>query len=172
MAPLDTSVKSVPITFITGLTLLIPASIGLFVSGVPTVLCPFPTLTFLPALLLSSWGLQGTAVIVPVLLFFVWNPGLFRGEIGIPVRSYVLMAVLTVLSLVDFVASWKLGLRYQGAPYTYTVCAVNIMWVCLLGVLLAVGWKTKSSFKCNLILHWALFAWLCWYAFPYMGELI
>jgi len=32
-------------------------------------------------------------VMVPMLLFFAWNPQLFRGEARVPQRSYVLLLV-------------------------------------------------------------------------------
>jgi hypothetical protein len=163
--------KSATVTFVAGLGLLIPAAIGLLVSGVPTILCPFPTLTILPALLLSNWNLWKAAVTVPTLLFFVWHPGLFRGEAKIPGRSYALLAVVTVLSGVYFVASWKLGLKYQGIHHTSVVCIVNIAWAGFLGLAFARSWRGAPSFKFSLFLHWMLFVWLAWYAFPYLGEL-
>jgi hypothetical protein len=32
-------------------------------------------------------------------------------------------------------------------------------------------WKMGASFRNSLFVHWMLFAWLAWYAFPYLGEL-
>jgi len=64
----NSSSKPAVITFVAGLGLLIPAAIGLLLSGVPTVLSPFPALTAIPALFLSN--LANGAVIVPMLLFF------------------------------------------------------------------------------------------------------
>jgi hypothetical protein len=90
-----------------GFGLLIPAVMGLLASGVPTILCPFPALTVLPAFFLSK-----VAVGVPTLLFFLWNPGLGRGETKVPKRSYTLLAVATLLSVLYFVSGWKLGVQY------------------------------------------------------------
>ena len=42
------------ITLLAALGLAVTASIGLFVSGVPTIFSPFPVLTVLPALMLSA----------------------------------------------------------------------------------------------------------------------
>lgn len=161
-------------TFIVGMGLLIPAYLGLLLTGWPTVICPLPALTFVPALLLSYWSswCARAAVFVPVLFFFAWNPALFQGSGRIPGRSYGLLAVATALSIIAFVAGWKLGLRYQGAQYVYSVCAINIVWVASLWTMFAQKRKSAaSSFKASLFLHWALFAWLSWYAFPCMGEL-
>lgn len=163
--------KSGLATFLTGLALLIPAWIGLLISGVPTSLSPLPALTVLPAFVLASWHLWRVAVTVPSLVFFAWNPGLFRGESKVPKRSVGLLATAALLDVVWFVEDWNYGLLYQGAKYTYLVCGINIAWVAVLGAMFAHCWKSKSSFKFNLVLHWLLFAWLAWYAFPYLGEL-
>ena len=156
------------LTLAAGMALIGPAALGLVLSGVPTFFCPFPALTILPAFVLGKayW----LAVMVPTLLFFAWNPGLFRGEIRFPTRTIVLLVLLTALSGLYFVASWKYGVEYQGAHLTRILCLVNGAWLLLLWVVLF-GRARKSSFTTNLVLHWMLFAWLAWYAFPYLGEL-
>jgi hypothetical protein len=154
-----------------GLGLLVPASMGLLVSGVPTILCPLPALTVIPAFLLSNLGLWKAAIVVPTLCFFAWNPGLFRGDAKVPKRSYALLIILILLGIADFVAEWNLGLRYRGSLFTHVVCAVNAIWAAFLALAFARSWKEPSSFRYNLFVHWMLFAWLAWYAFPYLGEL-
>jgi hypothetical protein len=94
------------------MALLIPASLGLLLTGVPTILCPLPLLTTIPAFLLSTWRLHYLAIGLPVFLFFLWRPGLFRGEPLVPRRSYVL--IVTVFSMIYFISGWRLGLKYQG----------------------------------------------------------
>ena len=158
-------------TFVAGLGLLIPSGMGLLLTNVPTILCPLPALTILPAFLLSSPQLEKGAIVVPTLLFFAWNPRLFRGEARVPKRSYALLVVATVLSLLYFVAGWEWGLQYQGTRFTSAVCIINVAWVAFLHLAFAYSWKRTTSFKYSLILHWMLFAWLAWYAFPYLGEL-
>jgi hypothetical protein len=138
--------------------------------GVPTLRCPFPTLTVIPALFLSTGRLTWFAVLVPAGLFFLWNPGLFHGNTVIPKRSWVLLAVLTVLTAVYFVGSWNYGLEYQGRRFTYYICALNAGGLVFLWTAFMVRGNTPSFVR-NLILHWLLFAWLGWYAFPYLGEL-
>jgi hypothetical protein len=54
----------------------------------------------MPALLLDSSHLAPVAVAVPTILFFVWNPGLFRGNDAVPKRTYVLFLLATVLDIV------------------------------------------------------------------------
>ncbi len=154
------------------LALFVPAYIGSFSSGVPTVFSPFPALTIIPALLLAQVHLEYVAALLPSLLFLLWNPQLFREESKIPKRSYVLFVLVVALSAVDFVMSWKWGLHYQGPQYTAIVCSLNIVWAGLLGLAFRRCLNTTPSFRSSLFLHWMLFAWLCWYAFPWLGELL
>jgi hypothetical protein len=156
---------------ISGLTLLIPAFFGLLISKVPTIFCPFPALTVLPAFALSSLHLWSAAVTVPPLLFFLWNPGLFRGERKFPKRSRWLLVAAIALSVIWFIVGRSNGFHYQGARYVYTVALANLAWIGLLSVIFRAYWRREPSFNVNLVFHWLLFAWLAWYAFPYLGEL-
>ena len=159
------------LTFMAGLALLIPASLGLLLTGVPTILCPLPLLTTTPAFLLSTWRLQYLAIGLPVLLFFLWRPGFFHGAARVPRRSYVLLATIVVLSIAYFASGWRLGLRYQGLGHTRAVLIVNVGWAAVLVFAFVRTYKKRASFGASLFIHWILFAWLAWYAFPYLGEL-
>ena len=162
--------KSTHWTLAAGCGLMVPAYLGLLISGVPILICPFPIVTIVPAFFLVAAKMYGLAVLVPSLLFFAWNPGLLRGQALLPKRSIVLLGVLTVLSGVYLVGSWTYGMHYQGAKFTYGVCIANVAWLLLLWVVFVRAWR-RSSFVNNLLAHWLLFAWLGWYAFPYLGEL-
>ncbi len=147
------------------------ASIGLLSAGVPTIYCPMPTLTVLPALVLSQWRLHATAVLVPLVLFVVWSPGLLiNRQSSFPKRTVGLIAALSVLTVVDFLLEWKRGVQFHGFEHTIAVCFINALWLGLL------WWVTlravrRPSFEAILLTHWLLFIWLSWYAFPYLGEL-
>jgi hypothetical protein len=160
------------ITLIAALALLVPAYIGSFSSGGPTVFSPFPALTIIPAMLLAQKHLEYVAALLPSLLFLLWNSQLLRAEGKIPKRTYVLFALVAILSAVDLAFSWKWGLRYQGLPHTTIVCSINIAWIGFLGLAFRRCLNTPPSFRTSLFLHWMLFAWLCWSAFPWLGELI
>ena len=152
-----------------------PATFGLgFLPGMgaPTLLAPLPLLTTMPALLLSEFGGGYAALLLPSVLFLAWNPQFFRAAGKIPKRSYVLLAILTILSAVYLAASWKLGVKYEGPQYTAIICSVNLVWMGFLGLAFGRTLHSSSSFRTSLFLHWMLFAWLGWYAFPWLGELI
>src|SRR5947208_2743915 len=125
----DETTKSALVTLVVGFSLLVPASFGLLAAGAhPTVLYPWPSLTFVPVFALSGVGL-----LIPTLFFFVWNLGLFQGDEEVPKRTYGLLAVASVLNTFGLVGDgWQYGLKYQGARYTYLVSAINFVWVVLL----------------------------------------
>jgi lysylphosphatidylglycerol synthetase-like protein (DUF2156 family) len=108
-----------------------------------------------------------------MLLFFAWNPQLFLGEAAVPKRSYLLLIVLSMLCVAYLASGWKWGLECQGLRYTAIVSATNVFWIILLMLGFWRSWKSKElSFGASLLLQWLMFAWLAWYAFPYMGEFI
>ena len=156
------------VTATSGLMLAVPASVGLLLSASPTVLDPYPAVTVLPALLVSSRIL---GILVPSLLFFLWSTRLFRGATILPKASYILLLTIALLNAIWFCVGWKEGLHYQGAAYVYKVCCINAVWFAGLAVMFFGYAKVKTSFSVNLALNWLLFAWLAWYAFPYLGEL-
>jgi hypothetical protein len=60
--------------------------------------------------------------------------------------------------------------EYQGIGYVVGVAAINVLCWALLGVL-AFRARRRPSYGRSLMFHTALFAWLAWCAFPYLGEL-
>jgi hypothetical protein len=163
--------KPIWATLICGFLLLVPAWVGLSLFNVSMFLSPLPALTIIPTFLLDAMHLQAVAVVIPTILFFSWNPGLFQGSHLIPKRTYVLFLIMAVMSVIWFIGSWKYGLQYQGPTYTHLICALNVAWLAGLGVFLFLRRKSDPSFASNLAFHLLFFAWLGWYAFPYLGEL-
>ena len=157
-------------TLVVGFGLVLLAWIGCFSSGMPTLTCPMPAITVIPAFFLASFLPYRLAILVPALLFVSWNPGLFRGDTQVPKRSWFLLSVLNVLSVAYFVRSWKYGTQYQGREYTVAICTINVVWLVGLWAILYRSAR-GSSFKANLFFHSVVFVWLAWYAFPYLGEL-
>jgi hypothetical protein len=153
-----------------GAGLLLPAWIGLLASGVPTLYSPLPTLTIVPALMLSRWHLESYAIVIPCFLFLVWNPALLQNRSQVPTRTVVLLGILTTLAIVDLAFEWKYGVEYRGLRYTIAISVVNLIWIVCLWWMTIYS-RRIPSFRRNLLCHWLLFAWLAWYAFPYLGEL-
>jgi len=113
---------------------------------------------------------QAVMLILPALLFFAWNPQLLRGQARTPRRTYVLVVLGVTLGTIDRIISWSYGVRWQGIEYTVFVSAESVACIAALCVLFFRSWKGEPSFGWNLALHWVLFAWLAWFAFPYLGE--
>ncbi len=155
---------------IVGASLLIPACVGMFSAGVPTLYCPLPAMTILPSFLLASPVLLYTVVLTPVIVFFLWNPSLLNEKANVPKRTIAAVALLSTLTIVYFATSWDYGVQYQGARHTVIMLIISSAWLALLWSLIVRCWR-QPSFTTNLLLHWVLFAWLGWYAFPYLGEL-
>jgi cytochrome bd-type quinol oxidase subunit 2 len=166
------SLRPATVASLAALTLIPSTWLGLLASGVPTPICPQPALIWLPALLLSGLRLQYAAIVFPAVSFCLWHRGLFRGDTIVPRRTYFLLAILFVLNLVWIVCGWRLGVQYEGVEYMRAVCFVSLIWATFLVYYLARTKRRGSTFAANLFLHWALFAWLGWYAFPYLGELL
>jgi hypothetical protein len=87
-------------------------------------------------------------------------------------RTYVLLAIATLLSPLWFVVGWRDGVIMQGLRYNFSVLGINIVWITVLWFMFISYKKIDSSFKVNLLLHWLLFIWLAWFAFPFFGEMI
>ncbi len=139
-----------------GLGLIVIAYVGIFTAGFPTIYCPFPTFTAIPALILSTKHLEYIALLLPTLVFFAWNPRLLTDPgPRVPRRTPVLLALLTVLTIVDFVYEWPYGVQYHGIHYTRSIYALNGIW------LLAIWWvgpyvdrpSQETCFRISSCLH-------------------
>jgi hypothetical protein len=147
-------------------------------TGLMSPVHPFPLLTVF-ALFFSvdhGWGLAGGLLIWPV-LFLLWNPALLRGAPAAPTRTYVLWLIIIVLSVAHF-ASYLIDWRdfskrwhdVEDIQRWRTLGLINAGLAVLVGLmLLRIRDRHRSSFSLNLLLHWTLFAWLAWSAFPAAG---
>jgi hypothetical protein len=163
-------IKSDRLTLLAGLSLLIPPLCGMLyglltLADTAPAFYPAPMFVLLPSLLIGP-----AAVFVPMIAFCLWNRGIFNGAAKIPRRSYILLALLTVLSVPWFLNGWRDGIDLHGPHYYYFLSVINIHWLAIIWSLAVRSWKTEPSFRFNLLFHWLLFAWLAWYAFPFFGE--
>lgn len=139
--------------------------------GTPKVYAPCNVLVVFPGWLTGSadGALVVALVLVPA-LFCLWCWPVFRGRTTLPTRSIILLICAVTLSAVWLVYGYRYGVEYQSTGYVASVATINLVCWALLGVL-AVLARRRPSFVHNLGFHAALFAWLAWCAFPYLGEL-
>jgi hypothetical protein len=161
--------KNTLLTLFAGLCLLIPP----YFAPPPGLTSPFVLLSILVDGAFS-WMRQGHVqlliLILPALVFFAWNPRLLSGQARTPRRTYILVVLGVAVGIANLVVSWSYGLRFQGFEYTLFAEAESAACVAVLGVLFFRNWRGEPSFGWNLALHWVFFAWLAWFAFPYLGE--
>jgi len=140
--------------------------------GTPRIYAPLNLLVVIPAFLSSGLFSNSylLAVAVVPVFFWLWCLPVLHGRTTLPIRSVVLLILAVVLSAASLIFGARYGVRYQGVGYVMGVAVINIgCWV-LLGVLAFLA-RRRPSFCRNFGFHAALFAWLAWCAFPYMGEL-
>jgi hypothetical protein len=135
--------------------------------GTPQIYAPLNLFVVIPEFLTSSAIL---AVAVTPLFFYLWSWPVWRGVATLPIRSIVLLVLCIVLSAANFAFGFRFASEYHGAGYVVGVLVVNLCCWPLLGAL-AVRARWRPGFGRNLAFHAALFAWLAWGAFPYLGEL-
>lgn len=155
---------------LSGLFLVVLAWIGLLSANDITLYCPKPMIVVTAYWMLSLLHLQYAAVSVPTILFFLWNPGLFVWQQAtLPKRTVGLAALLSLLTIAEFETVWSGAIKYQGAQYTITIFTVNMLCLAVLWWTVIRAWR-RPSFAANLLSHWILFAWIAWYAFPFLGA--
>jgi hypothetical protein len=162
------------------LTLAIAGHVGV-AAGAPTMWSPLPALTLLPSLgVLVGIG-ESTPVrwivefILPAcvgpILLVAWHPKLLVGVSRVPARSVAGLAVLSLLTFLDFWVEWTQGVRYHGETYVTGVFVVNMLALCGAWALLLLA-RRRQVFTITLAAHTFVAAWLVWFAFPQLGELI
>lgn len=141
--------------------------------GTPQIYAPLNLLGMLPAFLTADL-LQGACIYVAVAVvpffFCVWCWPVLRGRTTLPTRSIVLLVIAVVLSAFSLIFGSRYGVEYQSVSYVVGVAAINVICWAFLGVLAFLA-RRRPSFGLNFGFHAALFAWLAWCAFPYLGEL-
>jgi hypothetical protein len=139
--------------------------------GIPKIYAPCNVLVVFPGWLTGSagGGLVVALMLIPT-LYCLWCWPIFRGHTILPIRSIVLLIFAVTLSAAWLLYGYRYGVEYQSTGYVAGVATINLACWALLGVLAVVA-RRRPSFFHNLGFHAALFAWLAWYAFPYLGEL-
>lgn len=148
------------------LAVIAARSIGLWGEGAPSPGSTYPLFLLLPAILGVPRGVLALAYAG---CFAPWSKQLFSGHAAIPRRSLILSVIASMVSIYVFLTDWQDGVTYQGTFYVRTVLLLDLMAMLLLIVLAALNRRTPSLSR-SALFHFALFAWLCTFAVPYMGD--
>jgi glucan phosphoethanolaminetransferase (alkaline phosphatase superfamily) len=151
-------------------------------AGAPTIWSPLPLINVIFGFMVAATPLNGADVplrtlwlsavaALPITLAFIaWSKEpILRG--AIPRRSIVLLAVVIAASLLFFVAGWSHGVQWQGFRHTAALAAINATFG-LVPVAALLKHRSSLAPGSSLVFHGALFLWLTWFAFPWLGELL
>lgn len=163
--------------FFIGTLLLWSIAYATINANYPKIYSPYSFTVIVPVLALHEIFRDGRilsytlgTLIIP-LLFLLWSFPLLHGQEQIPNRTKYCAVLLVLLSMIMLIVSWPYGIQYQGLAHTIAIYVMNVIsWTVL--ILLYRSNKAHSSYASNYIFHWALFAWLAWVAFPWLGELL
>ena len=152
--------------------------------NVPSLRAPFSLVAVVPAFVVYEWGKSalgrsavaeaiwtGLATLPAGGAFLAWSYPLLLGRDRIPRRSAILALVIVLLTVAFFVFEWSYGLTFHGAVQTIGMAVYNVVGSGF------VFWcfrrnRASPSYASNLAFHVALFLWLAYCAFPWLGELI
>ncbi len=145
-------------------------------SNVPRIYSPYSFSVVIPTFMLYSVLGSSTittitsTLLIPV-LYILWCFHLLRDCKAIPKRSLVCSSILIFLSAYQLTVSWTYGIKYQGMVHTIVMYIFNIIFWIALFIMFRANRK-KPSYATNYMFHWIFFAWFCWVAFPWLGELL
>ena len=148
------------------LTAIVAHATGIFGDGSPTLESPWPLLLTIPAFL----G-------VPILLAAVVFGGLFyfasrrvdSERSRLSKRSLIALGLGAIACAAFSYFSWSTGVEFQGKYFVHACALINTLAVsCLLSIWAMNHWRAVPYSA--IAFHFALFAWLGTYAFPYIGE--
>lgn len=147
---------------------LIPISLLSLIGGIP------PAPDYAPSSLLVSFFIMIMPVhfmgyVMPSLLFVLWNWYVFKGRNTVPLRTTIAFFLLLVSNGWFISTTWSYSISYHGIPWTHWIGKNNAIAMVVLIACWISAIKLKTS-AANLVFSWVLFAWLCWCAFPWMGE--
>jgi hypothetical protein len=142
------------------------------------VYAPAPLITVVPAIYIQ----QGLAVLarkasevsLVACVGFVYAVAalghlLWGGE-RVPNPSVWVFGLLAVADLAFFMWEFRFGQQYQGVAYTLSLAAINIGLVLAIAATLRRN-RLRPSFASNFGFHVTLVLWLCWFSFPWLGEM-
>ena len=138
-------------------------------TGIPAVYSPFPLFVILPVILGFPVPLIAIAASSAFALSQLHH---FKGEprpkpnLGFTIT----LGLVTGLTALGLGFGWPYGLDYQGLTYCVVVTAANLAFA--IGTW-SLWWVTRTAgrYRSQVLFGFMLFAWVFWYALPYMGEI-
>ena len=132
--------------------------------GTPSGISPQPV-----HVLLMLFSIGPFALFVPTSLF------LLQFKLRLTAADFLFVQLLYLVSLwlitpFYFRHVWEDGVNWMGQAHTLTVSAIHIVGLIILTGLAGAVYRTRRSTYVN-ILNVAIFFFLFWCAFPYLGEL-
>lgn len=139
----------------------------------PSLVTPLNLIVVAPVLLLAPT--LGSATNIAVAMVFavlavIWCIPIVRRGTRIPTRSVVLLVVAGALAIACLAMDYLSGSIRRPTEHAVCVVAISLGWWMALCMLVIMA-RRRPSISRNLMFHVALFAWLAWYAIPYLGEL-
>jgi hypothetical protein len=134
---------------------------------IPRLYSPFPFLVILPYFLSGGKML---AVLSPQALLLPWIATVGVSRVRVPWWSTSLFALLAVFNAAWCVLGFRFSLGYHGVNYTVGVVLLNAIWLaCAAALWWRNRWRPSRAGHVGYCIVVSL--WLCWFAFPYLGEL-
>jgi hypothetical protein len=157
-------------TIVLALAVLVGAlaahSLGIAGDAMPSLSSTYPT----PLVLPLFFGVPPVVIALAYsACFALWSKQLFHDRPEIPKRSIVMFVISCALSCFLFAVGWGFGVRYQGIHYVLWTAVLALSGAAVL-ILLLLWNRRVPTFAKSAAFHSVLFAWLCTYAMPYLGE--
>ena len=158
-----------------GACVVYPACVLTVSAGYPQWFAPFAMPVLIPMLLLyghlsnSFVVLAFTAPVPLVTLYLGWS---FRlGKTNEISRISAWFATLClILSLAMICLTITQGLDYRSRSHMLLMLGYNLLSLVVLGLIFIIN-RRRPSKRSTQLFHIALFTWLGWAGFPYLGEL-
>lgn len=141
---------------------------------VPVPFHPFSLVIVLPALLAGDhyvWFGASAGAFIGTLAFAGFGSYVVRTGRFMPIGSLVVFAVIAILSLAWAILGWEETTRHQGLARANVLVALALAPPICISLVTIALWHSLTVLR-SIALHWAMFAWFSWSAFPWYGEMI
>ena len=161
--------------FLGSLVVLIACILSM-IANYPKIYSPYSFSVVIPALFISELGLSRVpmyilASIPTVSLYLIWSFFFINNSLKISKPTITFSLIIIILSIAFNVHGYEYGIKYQGLLHTAIMYSYNIGFLVALMFIFKEN-KTNPTLNNCLGFNVALYSWLGWSAFPWLGELI